>query len=232
VEVILRSGDQDALRRAGTEFVAYVNERISQRRASPGEDLLSHLIAAQEQGDRLSPAELLAAVFLLLIAGHETTVNLIGNGVLELLRHPDQLARLRAAPELIGSTVEEILRFNGPVEHSRGLFAAADVAFDGGMVPAGSLVLPVLLAANRDPAVFDRPDTFDITREPNRHLGFGHGIHFCLGAPLARLEGRIAIDALVQRFPRLAMAVDPDELEWTPDLFLRGVRRLPVALDG
>jgi cytochrome P450 len=169
-------------------------------------------------------------VFLLLIAGHETTVNLIGNGTLELLRHPDQLALLRARPELIDSTVEEILRFNGPVETSRHLFALADVDFDGVVVPRGEMVIPLLLAANRDPAVFPEPDVFDLIRTPNRHLAFGQGIHFCLGAPLARLEGRIAIDALVRRFPDLTLAVDPAELEWTPDFFLRGLRRLPVKL--
>ncbi len=228
VDDLLRSTDQDRVRSSAMEFIGYINERIEQRRAQPGEDLLSQLIQAEEDGDRLDHTELLSSVFLLLVAGHETTVNLIGNGMLELLRHPDQLARLRAQPELIDSAVEEILRFNGPVGHSAMLFAMADVDFDGVRVPQGDVVVPVLLAANRDPAVFPEPDTFDLARSPNRHLGFGHGIHFCLGAPLARLEGRIAIDALLRRFAHLAFAVDPSELEWSPSLFLRGVRRLPL----
>lgn len=229
VDDVLRSRDRERVVASGMQFVAYVNERIEERRASPGDDLLSQLIQVEESGDRLSHTELLSSVFLLLLAGHETTVNLIGNGMLELLRHPDQLARLRAQPELTASAIEEILRFNGPVGHSRFQFALADVAFGGVVVPQGDIVVPVLLAANRDPAVFPDPDTFDIARDPNRHLGFGHGIHFCLGAPLARLEGRIAIDALVRRFPGLSLAVDPSQLEWTPDLFLRGVRRLPLS---
>jgi cytochrome P450 len=228
VDDLLRTTDQDQVRNSAMEFVGYINERIEQRRAQPGEDLLSQLIQAEEDGDRLDHTELLSSVFLLLIAGHETTVNLIGNGMLELLRHPDQLARLRAQPELIDSAVEEILRFNGPVGHSAMQFAMADVDFDGVRIPHGDIVVPVLLAANRDPAVFPEPDTFDLGRSPNRHLGFGHGIHFCLGAPLARLEGRIAIDALLRRFPDLAFAVDPSELEWNSSMFLRGVRRLPL----
>jgi cytochrome P450 len=225
---VLRSRDPEQVTRSGMEFIAYVNERIEERRVGPGADLLSQLIQAEESGDRLSRTELLSSVFLLLLAGHETTVNLIGNGMLELLRHPDQLARLRAEPDLVESAVEEVLRFNGPVGHSRPLFAMADVTFDGVVIPRGDIVVPMLLAANRDPAVFGQPDMFDIARSPNRHLGFGHGIHFCLGAPLARLEGRIAIDALVRHFPDLALAIDPATLEWTPDLFLRGVRRLPL----
>jgi cytochrome P450 len=228
VDVVLRGTDRDQVRRSGEEFAGYLTERIERRRSEPGEDLLSQLIEVEQEGDRLSPVELLSCAFLLLIAGHETTVNLIGNGTLELLRHPDQLARLQARPDLIGSAIEEIVRFNGPVEHSRHLFALADVEFDGTVVPQGEIVIPLLLAANRDPAVFPAPDVFDIARNPNRHLGFGHGIHFCLGAPLARLEGRIALEALVQRFPGLTLAVDPAELEWSPNLMLRGVRRLPV----
>jgi cytochrome P450 len=230
VDIILRGTDADQIRRSGTEFAGYLNERIERRRRDPGEDLLSQLIEVEEGGDRLSPVELLSCAFLLLIAGHETTVNLIGNGTLELMRHPDQLARLRARPDLVASAVEEILRFNGPVEHSRHLFALADVDFGGTVIPRGEIVVPVLLAANRDPAVFPEPDVFDIARSPNRHLAFGHGIHFCLGAPLARLEGRIALDALLRRCGGLTLAVDPAALEWTPDLFLRGVRRLPVCL--
>ncbi|MFC4586161.1 cytochrome P450 family protein [Sphaerisporangium corydalis] len=260
-DAMLRGRDAAQVRRAGLEFVAYVNERIDERRARPdtytgerqagpdadgrragpgtdddgrpggaGEDLLSRLVRAERDGAGISHEELVSSVFQLLLAGDETTVNLIGNGVLELLRHPDQLDRLRARPEMIGSMVEEAMRFNGPVGHSRPLYALADVRFGDAVIPRGDIVLPVLLAANRDPAVFPRPDVFDIGRDPNRHLGFGHGIHFCLGAALARLQARAAIGALVRRFPGMALAADPAGLEWTPDLFLHGVRRLPLLL--
>ncbi|MBT2226704.1 cytochrome P450 [Nonomuraea sp. NEAU-A123] len=223
---MLRSRDAALVRRAGIGFVAYVNEKLDERRAQPGEDLLSQLVRSTE----ISHAELVSSVFQLLLAGDETTVNLIGNGVLELLRHPDQLQRLRARPRLIDSAVEEVLRFNGPVGHSRPLYALTDLDIGETVIPRGDIVVPVLLAANRDPAVFHQPDVFDIGRTPNRHLGFGHGIHFCLGAALARLQARAAIGALVRRFPGLALAVDPAGLEWTPDLFLHGVRRLPLLL--
>jgi cytochrome P450 len=225
-----RSGHPGRVRRAGLEFIAYLTAAIDRRRADPGDDLLSELI--QVDGDRLSPEELVAAVFQLLLAGDETTVNLIGNGVLELLRHPDQLARLRADPDLIDSAVEEMTRFNGPVGHSKPVYALSPLDFDGVVIPTGDTVVAVLLAANRDPAVFPSPDDFDLGRTPNRHLGFGHGIHFCLGAALARMQARVAIGTLVRRFPGLALAVDPAELQWSPDLFLHGVRRLPVRWKG
>jgi cytochrome P450 len=216
-------------RQAAIGFVKYLDSWIERRRADPGEDLLSQLIRAEERGDRLSHAELLSTAFLLLVAGHETTVNLIGNGVLALLTHPGQLARLGAHPDLIEPAVEEMLRFNGPVESPMLRFTLADVDFGGCVVPRGEAVAPILLAGNRDPAVFPGPDIFDITREPNRHLTFGHGTHFCLGAPLSRLEGRIAIAALVRRFPHLALAVAPHELEWTRGFSVHGVLRLPVS---
>jgi cytochrome P450 len=228
VDGIFRSADEPTRHRSATELVSYLEGWIARRRHRPADDLLSRLASAEQQGDRLSHTELLSTVFLLLVAGHETTVNLIGNGVLELLRHPGELARLRRRPGLVASAVEEILRFNGPVKASTLRFAFDDVDFDGVMVPRGEAVMPLLLAANRDPAVFPEPDRFDITRDPNRHLGFGHGIHFCLGAQLARLEGRIAIDALVRRFPTLALATDPGQLDWLPGHPLHGVRRLPV----
>ncbi|WP_049570343.1 cytochrome P450 family protein [Nonomuraea sp. SBT364] len=224
---MLRSRDVTRVRRAGVAFVAHTRARLGERRARPGDDLLSRLVSSPD----ISPIELISSVFQLLLAGDETTVNLIGNAVLELLRHPGQLRRLRARPELIDSAVEEALRFNGPVGHSRMLYALTDVEIGGVPIPCGDIVVPVLLAANRDPAVFDRPDDFDIGRAPNRHLGFGHGGHFCLGATLARLQARAAVGALVRRFPGLTLAADPARLEWTPDLFLHGVRRLPVLLE-
>lgn len=232
VDDMLRSREPQRMRRSGMEFIAYVHEKIDERRAKPGEDLFSQLIQATESGDRLDREELVSSVFQLLLAGDETTVNLIGNGVLALLRHPDQLRRLRAQPELLASAVEEMARFDGPVGHSRHLFATAEVDFDGTVVDRGDIVFPVLLAANRDPAVFPQPDLFDIGRNPNRHLGYGHGIHYCLGAELARLQVRAVVGTLLRRFPDLALAVDPTELEWTPDVFLRGVRRLPLLTHG
>jgi cytochrome P450 len=226
-----RSRDAARARAAGLEFLAYAADRIEERRARPGEDLLSRLIAAQEAGE-LTRHELMSSVFQLLLAGDETTVNLIGNMVLELLRHPAQLARLRAEPELIGSAVEEAARYNGAVGHARPLHALAEVSCGGRRIPAGDTVIPVLLAANRDPAAFPDPDVFDIARSPNRHLGFGHGIHFCLGAALARMQVRAAVGGLVRRFGRIELALGEDELAWTPDLFLHGVLRLPVLLDA
>ncbi|MEU7887807.1 cytochrome P450 [Microbispora bryophytorum] len=226
---IVGSGDPFRVRRAGMEFMAYAGERIDERRAHPGDDLLSRLAEAERAG-AIGRMELISSVFQLLLAGDETTVNLIGNGVLELLRHPRELERLRARPELIGSMVEEALRYNGPVGHSRPLYALADVEIGGRVIPRGDIVVPVLLAANRDPAAFPRPDVFDIGRSPNRHLGFGHGAHFCLGAALARMQAAAAIGALLRGFPEIALAVDPADLEWTPDLFLHGVRRLPLRL--
>ncbi|GGL07140.1 cytochrome P450 hydroxylase [Sphaerisporangium melleum] len=218
-------------RRSGMKFVAYITRKIAERRDRPGGDLLSQLAEAEAAGG-ITRYELISSVFQLLFAGDETTVNLIGIGVLELLRHPGQLARLRAHPELIGPAVEEVLRYNGPVGHSRPLFALDDVDFGDAVVPRGDIIVPVLLAAGRDPAVFPRPDLFDIARSPNRHLGFGHGIHFCLGAALARVQARAAIGTLVRRFPDMNLAADPATLEWTDDLFLRGPRRLPLRLLG
>lgn len=226
---MLRTRNAARVRSAGLEFIGYLNEKIEQRRADPGEDLLSTLIDA-ESGGQIDHAELVSSVFQLLLAGDETTVNLVGNAVLELLRHPDQLDRLRRQPDLIDSAVEEVMRFNGSVGHSRPLYALAHVRVGGITIPRGDIVIPVLLAANRDPEVFEQPDAFDIGRTPNRHLGFGYGIHYCLGAALARLQARAAVGALVRRFPGLALAADPAELEWTPELFLHGVLRLPVLL--
>ncbi|NUT09134.1 MAG: cytochrome P450 [Nonomuraea sp.] len=218
--------DVPAARRAGMEFLAHVNGRIEERRAAPRDDLLSRLAGSAE----LSRAELVSSVFQMLFAGDETTVGLIGIAMLELLRHPAQLARLRARPELIDSMIEEVLRFNGPVGHSRPLYALSDVRFGDQVIPRGDVVVPLLLAANRDPEVFPDPDVFDIGRSPNRHLGLGHGAHFCLGAALGRLQARAALGALVARFGEIALAVEPEAVEWTPSLLVRGLRALPLRL--
>jgi len=188
--------------------------------------VLSALIAAEEAGDKLSEQELMATCILLLVAGHETTVNLIGNGTLALLRHPDELRRLRENPALIASAVEELLRYDGPVQRTARIPSAA-VTIGGLTIEAGEMVMPFIGAADRDPAHFPDPDRLDIARSDNRHIAFGLGIHFCLGAPLARLEGQIAINTLVQRLPKLALATDRPE--YRQSLTLRGLKTLPVA---
>ena len=208
-----------------TALAEYFRELIAKRRASPRADLLSGLIAAEEAGDKLSENELLATCILLLIAGHETTVNLIGNGTLALLRHPDQLRRLRENPALIGTAVEELLRFDGPVQRTARI-PSEDVVIDGCTIAKGEMVMPFIGAADRDPAQFPEPDRLDIGRADNRHIAFGWGIHFCLGAPLARVEGQIAINTLVQRLPKLALATDTPQFR--ESLTLRGLASLPV----
>jgi pimeloyl-[acyl-carrier protein] synthase len=204
----------------------YFRQLIAERRRAPRADLLSGLIAAEEAGDRLSEEDLLATSILLLLAGHETTVNLIGNGTLALLRHPAQLQRLREDPGLIGSAVEELLRYDGPVQRTARI-PSEDVVVGGRTIPAGDMVMPFIGAADRDPAQFPDPDRLDLGRTPNRHIAFGLGIHFCLGAPLARVEGQIAINTLVQRFPKLALATDSPQFRQS--LTLRGLSTLPVA---
>jgi len=203
----------------------YFRGLIAQRRAAPRGDLLSALIAAEEAGDKLNEEELLATCILLLIAGHETTVNLIGNGVLALLRNPGELERLRETPGLITNAVEELLRYDGPVQRTARV-ASAEATIGGRTIAKGEMVMPFIGAADRDPAQFPDPDRLDLTRADNRHIAFGWGIHFCLGAPLARVEGQIAIDALVRRLPRLELMTD--EPEYRQSLTLRGLKTLPI----
>jgi len=229
LDAILLPPDSDVARRsvaARHALADYFRGLIAERRAAPRGDMLSDLIAAEEAGDKLREDELLATCILLLVAGHETTVNLIGNGTLALLRHPDQLRRLRENPGLIGSAVEELLRYDGPVQRTARM-PSADVTFDGLTIGKGEMVMPFIGAADRDPAQFPDPDRLDITRTDNRHIAFGWGIHFCLGAPLARVEGQIAISALVQRLPKLALATDRPE--YRQSLTLRGLTTLPVG---
>ncbi|MFE3942937.1 cytochrome P450 [Streptomyces sp. NPDC059118] len=207
----------------------YLGELIEDKRRSPGDDLMSALVRTRdEDGDSLSPDELVGMAFLLLVAGHETTVNLIANGVRALLRHPEQLAALLADPELIGGAVEEMLRYDGPVENATLRFPREPVRIGRRVVPAGVPVLVSLAGADRDPARYPEPDTFDIRRDAQGHLAFGHGMHFCVGAPLARMEGRIAIRTLLERCPTLAPDAGAGELDWIPGMLLRGVRGLPV----
>lgn len=192
--------------------VSFVRELIKRKRANPGDDILTGLIQADEAGQQLSDDELVSMVMLLILAGYETTVHLITNSVVSLLLHPDQLARLRAEPDLATLAVEEVLRYNGPVQSTKPAYAAEDVTLHGVTIPKGAMVMPLLGAANHDPAIFEQPEVFDISRTPNRHLGFGHGIHYCLGAPLARMETRIALTTLLERSPDLRLAVQPQEL--------------------
>ncbi|HEX8244242.1 MAG TPA: cytochrome P450 [Longimicrobium sp.] len=206
----------------------YLRALFAQRRAEPRDDLVTALVQAEEAGDRLSEDELLGMVFLLLAAGHETTVNLIGSGVLALLQHPVQRERWRDDPGLARSAVEELVRFTSPVEVATERYAREDLEIAGVPVRRGELVLGLIGSANRDAAQFADADVLDLAREPNRHLGFGIGAHYCLGAPLARLEARVAISALLARAPELALAVPPAALRWRKHVFLRGLRELPV----
>ena len=190
----------------------FIRKLIARKRADPGDDILSGLIEAEEEGDRLSEDELVAMVFLLIIGGFETTLHLITNGVRTLLENPDQLERLRAEPELWDSAVEEIVRHRGPVHGTKLQYAKEDVILHGTTIARGSPIMPLLGAANHDPRAFDDPDTFDIARSPNHHLGFGFGMHFCLGKQLALMETRIALKNLFERRPNLRLAVDPSQL--------------------
>jgi cytochrome P450 len=210
-------------------FMRYIRRLIQTRRANLSDDLISALITAKEASERLSDDELLSMILLLIVAGHETTVNLIATGMLALLEHPDQLERLRSEPGLIKPAVEELLRFTAPVETATERFATEDVELAGVKIAQGDLVLAAIASANRDESRFINPDTLDITREPNKHVAFGQGIHFCLGASLARLEGQTAINTLLARTRNLRLSVDPSTLRWRSGLVLRGLKALPVS---
>jgi cytochrome P450 len=224
---VLRSPAIDAtIDQARSELRAYLGALLEFRRKSPGDDLLSGLAAVDADGDRISSGEVLSLAVLLLVAGHETTVNLIGNGMLALLRAPDQLALLRRSPELVGGAVDELLRFDGPVQITQRI-ATEDMEVVGCQVRRGDEILLVLGAANRDAAVFAEPGRLDVTRDARRHVGFGGGIHHCLGAVLARMEAQIAVAALLERFGRIELAGAPVR---RPTFTLRGLESLPIAL--
>ena len=226
---ILRSPELDAkIDAARTELRAYLSDLLAARRKVPGNDLLSALAAVDVDGDRITSAEVLALAVLLLVAGHETTVNLIGNGTLALLRAPDQLAKLRQSPALIGPAVDELLRFDGPVQITQRV-VVEDMEVVGCPVKAGDEILLILGAANRDPAVFAEPHTLDVTRDARRHVGFGGGIHHCLGMALARMEGQIAFQTLLDSFPQIGLAGTPVR---RPNFTLRGLESLPVMLEA
>lgn len=210
------------------DFIRYLGEWFSRTRLETEDDLISKLIEAEEEGDRLTEKELYGLVTLLIIAGHETTVNLIGNTFLNLLKHPEQKELLRKKPELIGQAIEESLRFDGPVEFSTSRWAGENFQFAGKEISRGELVVVALNAANRDPDQFDDPEVFEISREKSPHLAFGKGIHHCLGAPLARLEGKIAISRLLDRFPDLKLRIPESKLKWRQGMIVRGVKEIPV----
>jgi cytochrome P450 PksS len=227
------SSGRDMLRAlpAALAFARYLRKLINKRRGDPKDDLITALVRAEEAGDKLSEDELLAMTFLLLVAGHETTVNLIASGTLALLEHSEQAEALRHNPSLIKTAVEELLRYTSPVELATERYARKDVEIAGETIPRGELVLAVLGSANRDERHFEDPYTLDIGRDPNRHLAFGRGgVHHCLGAPLARMEGQIAIGALLRRFPHARLAEAPGTLRWRRGLFLRGLQMLPLDL--
>jgi cytochrome P450 len=215
----------EAADQAAGELLEYFRHLVAKKRGQPEDDLLSALVHAEEQGQRLSTEELLANAVLLLAAGHETTVNLIGNGLLALLRHPAQMERLRREPGLIRTAVEELLRYDAPVQMtSRAL--TADVTAAGQKLSAGQEVFLLLGSGNRDAAQFQEPDTLDLGRADNQHLAFGAGPHYCVGAPLARAEAQVAFRLVLERFPGLQLLTEAPV--WRPLAVLRGLRELPV----
>lgn len=217
---------------ASASIVRYLTELLTRKGVEPGEDLVTDLVRAGDERDALNRQEMLSTIFQLMVAGHDTTASLIGNGVVALLRHPDQRAALIADPALLPRAIEEILRWDAPVPHSTFRFTTEDVRLGGVVIPAFAQVIISLAAANRDHDRHPDAESFDITRSDTGHLSFGHGVHHCLGARLARLEGLIAFTALLRRFPAMRLAVPPSELRWNhgDGLVLRGLAELPVAL--
>jgi cytochrome P450 len=228
-DFVLAPEEVELRERTFQEFGDYMEGLIAQRRKEPRDDLLSHLIAAEEAGDKLTHDELRSTCILLLIAGHETTVNLIGNGMQALMRNPDQAQRLRDDPSLIKTAVEELLRFDPPVQLTGRRAIGGDIELPSMTLRDGKQAILLLGAANRDPDQFPQPESLDVGRQDNRHLAFGMGIHFCLGAPLARVEGQIAISEMVRRFPAMRMLEDPPP--YKPNFTLRGLASLKVALE-
>ncbi|MFC8824717.1 cytochrome P450 [Streptomyces sp. NPDC057137] len=226
-------GPRGGVARSVKKMRAYLAELIHRKRDDPGDDLISGLIRASDDGEHLTENEAAAMAFILLFAGFETTVNLVGNGVYALLRNPDQRERLQRSLDagetgLLATGIEELLRYDGPVELATWRYATEPVQLGGQSVAVGDPVLVVLAAADRDPDRFEDPDRLDLSRSDNKHLGYGHGIHYCLGAPLARLEGQAALGTLLTRLPDLRLAVDPSDLRWRGGLIMRGLRTLPV----
>ncbi|MFD6966975.1 cytochrome P450 [Streptomyces sp. NPDC059979] len=224
------AGSRAATATALRDMHRYLADLIEAKRADSRDDLVSAMIEAQDEGGSLTAEETVSMIYLLLIAGHETTVNLIGNGVFALLRHPEQLRKVQRDPELLPGAIEEMLRYEGPIGTASMRFTAEPVQVGETTIGAGEVVLIVVGSANRDERRHPRPDEFDVERADTRHLSFGHGIHYCLGAPLARMEGRIAIGSLLERFPGLRLAVEPEQLTWRSGNLIRGLHRLPVVV--
>ena len=213
-----------------SEFLRYLEQLALERQSAPQNDLLSALAQAEHDGSVLTTDELVATATAILIAGHETAVNLLGSGALTLMQHPAERDRLRDGPELAASAVEELLRFSAPVESATERFAMEEIELHGETIPRGGIVLAVLASANRDAAKFEEPDRLDISRDPNPHLAFGFGGHYCLGAPLAQMQAEIALPELFRRFPTLEPAVQQQRLRWKEMPILRGLETLPVHL--
>jgi cytochrome P450 len=220
----------DVFQAHGTAMTGYFRKMLAARRREPADDLLSALVAARDEEDRLTEDELLSMAFLLLVAGHETTVNLIGSGMLALLLNPGEMARLRADRSLLGGAVEELLRYVNPVNNATLRFAGEPLEIGGQQVSPDEVVLVSLSGANRDPSRYADPDRLDLGRDSAGHLAFGHGIHYCLGAPLARLEAEIAFGGLLERFGSMTLAVPADSLRWRPSTLIHGLEALPVHL--
>lgn len=224
------TGNTEERIRCSAEMTRYLSAQIQLKRAEPGDDLLSGLVQARDNDDQLTEQEVISMAFLLLVAGHETTVNLIANGTYALVRNESQFAALRADPSGIPAAIEEFLRYESPIDWATTRFTAEPVRIGEVEIPAGEFVYIALSAANRDPARYSDPDQLDLTGDPAGHLAFGHGIHFCVGAPLARLEAEIAFTALLHRFPHLHLATDPTTLTWQSSVLIRGLTTLPVRL--
>lgn len=207
-----------------------IRKLIERRRREPREDLVTALVQAEEAGDKLSEKELVAAIFFLLIAGYETTVNLIGVGALALMQNPHELKRFTQDTTITDSAIEELLRYTSPLDVATQRFASEDITIDSVTISRGDAVFAVLSSANRDESQFPEPDTLNLTRDPNKHVAFGQGVHFCLGAPLARLDGRIALTTLFRRFPGLRITRAPESLRWRRSLVVRGLKELPVSV--
>ncbi|GHO62463.1 polyketide biosynthesis cytochrome P450 PksS [Ktedonobacter sp. SOSP1-52] len=224
----LSSEKQAAGRAAEAEFINYVKTLIATKRKHPDNSLTSDLVRVEEQGDKLSENELISMIFLLLTAGHETTVNLLGNGTLALLEHTDQLELLRSDPGLLPSAIEELLRYTTPVSLTAPRWALEDIVLHDQVIRRGEMVRCALLGANTDPQEFADPEALNILRQENQHLAFSKGIHFCLGAPLARLEGQVALGTLLRRLPNLRLAVSPEQVAYKDAGSLRAIAALPV----
>jgi cytochrome P450 len=223
-------GEEDRLKRTEESIVAfseYLREIVADRRDNPQDDLITHLLEAQDEGQVLDEDEVIATAMLLLVGGHETTTNLIANGVRLLLQHPDQMTRLRDDPELIPSAVEEILRYEGTLKAVT-RHVTEDFELAGTRVESGNRLMLNIAAANRDPRKFDDPETFDVTRNPEDHVAFGGGIHYCIGAPLARQESAVALSEVLSTFPQMELATD--EVEWGRSVTARAMKDRPIRV--